>query len=87
MEIDIKCKITNNSLFKHSCKNNSIEKTIKKVMKENANLRYANLRYANLYNANLRYANLSILKHISLLDHTLLSQILFNHAETRQQRE
>ena len=56
--------IFESKIFSHTCKDNTILKTLKEALKEGVNLRYVNLsgadlRYANLSGADLIYANLS----------------------------
>ena len=63
MKITIK-SIFENVLFEHTCKNNTLLKTLKEALKEDIDLKYVNLSRAdlsgaNLSSANLRYANLS----------------------------
>ena len=97
MKIEIKCKLTQKVLFSHNCEDNTIKKTVERAVKENADLCNADLCNANMYNADLRNAdlryadlcnaNLDNLKSISVSDHYLLSQILFNNAKTTKQRE
>lgn len=58
MLIQIKNRFTGTVIFQHSCKDNSISKTITEALLSYANLSGANLRDADLSYANLSYANL-----------------------------
>ena len=57
MKIDIKNKITNEIIFSHEQKNNSIKDTVKNAVELKVDMRYADLSGADLSNANLRGAD------------------------------
>ena len=59
MLIQIKNRFTGTVIFQHSCKDNSISKTITEALLSNADLSGANLACADLRGANLRCADLS----------------------------
>ena len=58
MKITIK-SIFENVLFEHTCKNNTLLKTLKEALKEDIDLKYVNLSRADLSGANLSSADLS----------------------------
>ena len=56
--IEIKCRLTGDVLFSHTCEGNTIQITIKEANLHDANLRDSDLSGANLSGANLRDSDL-----------------------------
>ena len=58
IKIEIKSWLNGSILFEYECADNTIAKTVREAVKNDANLSYADLRYADLRSANLLSADL-----------------------------